>query len=251
MSAEMLNEQIWTSPQVTAAYPDRGRTMTVNGVIGKSLVLLVIVVALASVGWRYALEFLSVTNSLWFLIGYFVLIGLTLMVVRNPAIAAIVGLVFAVINGMWIGAISRVYEESFEGIVGLALMGTLAVAAAVLVLFLVTPFRATSKFVKIVASLTLGIALLYLAAWIISILGGSANFLYGTSNLALGFSLFFMAVAAANLIIDFSNIERGVTLGAPKAMEWYSALGVVSTLVWLYMEMLRFLAAVAARNQGR
>ena len=90
MSAEMLNEQIWTSPQVTAAYPDRGRTMTVNGVIGKSLVLLVIVVALASVGWRYALEFLSVTNSLWFLIGYFVLIGLTLMVVRNPAIAAIV-----------------------------------------------------------------------------------------------------------------------------------------------------------------
>ena len=126
-----------------------------------------------------------------------------------------------------------------------------AVAAAVLVLFLVTPFRATSKFVKIVASLTLGVALLYLASWIISVLGGGTSFLYGTSNLALAFSLFFMAVAAANLIVDFTNIERGVALGAPKPMEWYSALGVVSTLVWLYMEMLRFLAALAARNQGR
>jgi len=251
MSAEMLNEETWTSPQLAAAFPDRSTRMSVNGVIGKSMVLLVIVFALAAVGWRYAPEFLSVANSLWFLIGYFVLIGLTLMVVRNPAIAAIVGLVFAVINGMWIGAISRIYEESFEGIVGLALMGTLAVAAAVLVLFLVVPFRATSTFVKIVASLTLGVALLYLVSWIISVLGGGTSFLYGTSNLALAFSLFFMAVAAANLIVDFTNIERGVALGAPKPMEWYSALGVVSTLVWLYMEMLRFLAALAARNQGR
>jgi uncharacterized YccA/Bax inhibitor family protein len=102
-----------------------------------------------------------------------------------------------------------------------------------------------------VAAMTVGIAFFYLIVWILSLFGGDVSFLYGTSPVATAFSLFFMGVAAANLIVDFTNIERGVQAGAPKAMEWYSALGVVSTLVWLYMEMLRFLAALAARNQGR
>jgi uncharacterized YccA/Bax inhibitor family protein len=251
MSAEMLNEQTWTAPQVRAAFAEPRAQMTVNGVIGKALFLLAITFALAGVGWHYAPQFLSVTSSLWFLVGYFVLIGLTLMVVRNPAVALGVGVLFAILNGMWIGAISRVYEASYDGVVGKALLGTLAVAAAVLLLFLFVPFRATSRFVKIVAALTVGIAFFYLIVWVLSLFGGNVDFLYGTSPVATAFSLFFMAVAAANLIVDFTSIERGVQLGAPKAMEWYSALGVVSTLVWLYMEMLRFLAAAAARNQGR
>jgi uncharacterized YccA/Bax inhibitor family protein len=219
--------------------------------VTRAMVLILVVIALAAVGWHYAPQFLSVTSSLWFLVGYLILLGLTIMVVRNPAIALGVGLVFAIINGMWIGSISRVYEEWYDGVVGKALIGTLAVAAAVLLLFLLTPYRATSRFVQIVAALTVGIGLFYLIVWIMSLFGGNVDFLYGTSPLATILSLFFMGVAAANLLIDFTQIERGVQLGAPRAMEWYSALGVVSTLVWLYLEMLRFLAAASARNQGR
>lgn len=251
MSAEMLNERTWNSPEVRAAFPHPRAHMTVTGVVTRAMVLILVVIALAAVGWHYAPQFLSVTSSLWFLVGYLILLGLTIMVVRNPAIALGVGLVFAIINGMWIGSISRVYEEWYDGVVGKALIGTLAVAAAVLLLFLLTPYRATSRFVQIVAALTVGIGLFYLIVWIMSLFGGNVDFLYGTSPLATILSLFFMGVAAANLLIDFTQIERGVQLGAPRAMEWYSALGVVSTLVWLYLEMLRFLAAASARNQGR
>jgi uncharacterized YccA/Bax inhibitor family protein len=251
MSAEVLNDQIWTSPQVEEAFPDRSSRMSVNGVIAKSMLLLMIVIALAAVGWHYAPQFLDVTSSLWFLVGYFLLIGLTLMVVRNPALSLIVGLVFAIINGLWIGAISQVYEEAYDGVVAQALLGTVAVAAAVLLLFLFVPFRATSRFVKIVFSLTLGIGMFYLIAWFFSLLGGNVDFLYGTSPLATFFSLFFMTVAAANLVVDFTYVDAGVKAGAPRGMEWFSAVGIVSTLVWLYMEILRFLAARAARSGGR
>lgn len=251
MSAEVLNDQIWTSPQVEAAFPDRTRRMTVNGVIAKSLLLLMIVICVAGVGWHYAPEFLDLTSSLWFLVGYFLLIGLTLMVVRNPALSLVVGFVFAILNGLWIGAISRVYEQAYDGVVGKALLGTVAVAAAVLLLYLVVPFRATSRFVQVVFSLTLGIGFFYLIVWVFSLLGGNVDFLYGTSPLATFFSLFFMTVAAANLVVDFTYVDAGVRLGAPRGMEWFSAVGIVSTLVWLYMEILRFLAARAARSSGR
>ena len=251
MSAEMLDEQVWTSPQVRAAFPSPARTMTVNGVIGKALVLIMIVIGLAAVGWRYAAQFLDLTSSIWFLLGYFLLIGLTLMVVRNPALSLVISLLFAVLNGLWIGALSRVYEAAYDGVVSRALLGTLAVALAVLLLFLIVPFRATARFVQIVMALTVGIAVFYLVGWLISLFGGSMTLLSWSSPLATALSLFIMAVAAANLVVDFTYVEAGVTLGAPKGMEWYSALGIVSTLVWLYMEMLRFLAARAARDQGR
>lgn len=251
MSAEVLNDQIWTAPQVEAAFPDRSRRMSVSGVIAKSLILLGIVIALAAVGWTYASEFLDLTSSLWFLVGYLLLIGLTLMVVRNPALSLVVGFVFAVLNGLWIGAISRVYEQAYDGVVAKALLGTVAVAAAVLLLYLFVPFRATSRFVQVVFSLTLGIGVFYLIVWFLSLLGGNVDFLYGTSPLATLFSLFFMTVAAANLVVDFTYVEAGVRAGAPRGMEWFCAVGIVSTLVWLYMELLRFLAARAARSNER
>lgn len=251
MSAEMLDEKVWDSPQVRAAFPSPSRTMTVNGVIAKALVLVAIVIVLAAIGWRYAAEYLDLTSSIWFLLGYFVLIGLTLMVVRNPAISVLASLVFAVLNGLWIGAVSRVYEAAYDGVVARALLGTLAVAAAVLILFMIVPFLATGRFIQIVLSLTAGIGVFYLIAWVVSLFGGNVDLLYSTSGWATALSLFFMAVAAANLLVDFTYVEEGVRARAPKQMEWYSALGIVSTLVWLYMEMLRFLAARAASDKGR
>lgn len=95
---------------------------------------------------------------------------------------------------------------------------------------------------------TAGVALVYLVSFIAGMFGAEMSFLYGNSNLSIGFSLVVVAIAALNLILDFSFIERASDAGAPKYMEWYGAFGLMVTLIWLYLEILRLLAKVASRD---
>ena len=95
---------------------------------------------------------------------------------------------------------------------------------------------------------TAGIALVYFASFIAGLFGANLGFLYGSSNFSIGFSLVVVAIAALNLVLDFSFIERAADSGAPKYMEWYGAFGLMVTLIWLYLEILRLLAKVANRN---
>ena len=184
-----------------------------------------------------------------YLVGFIVLIGLSIAAVHNPRLALLAGLLYAVLNGLWIGAISRYYDEVFDGIVGVALLGTLAVCVGVLLLFSVAGFRVTARGAQIIAVLVVGIGLLYLFGWVFSLFGVDLDFLYGSSPAAIVLGLIILGVAASTLLVDLTYVEQGVKAGVPKGAEWYAALGIVSSIVWIYLEVLRLLARLGARNR--
>lgn len=224
--------------------------MSYGGVALKTSFFLIIIGFLAAIGWNNAETFAGRGAGLSYLIGYIVLIGLTIAAVNNPRLALVAGLLYSGLNGLWMGAISRYYDEVFEGIVGIALLGTMAIMVSMLILYSLRVFRITARVAQVIVVMTFGVALLYFFGFIMSLFGASLDFLYGGSTTALVIGLIILAIAASTLLIDFANVEAGVKAGAPKAAEWYAAFGIVSSLVWIYLEVLRTLARVAARNQN-
>ena len=250
MSREMLSEKTWTSDEVREAFtPGRG-VMSYGGVAAKTGFFLVAIGGLAAAGWASAGSFTGRGSGLVYLVGFIVLIALTVAAAHNPRLALVAGLLYAVLNGLWIGAVSRYYEAVVGGIVGLALLGTLAVCVAVLVLFSVAGFRVTARGAQVIAVLTLGVALLYLVGWLLSLFGIGLDLLYGASPASIALGVVILAVAASNLLLDMSFVEQGVQAGAPQAAEWYAAFGIVSSIVWIYLEVLRLLARVAAARNN-
>jgi len=250
MSREMLNEKTWSSSTVKTAFVQKSAGMTYGGVFVKTIFFLAITVAMASVGWANADTFTGRGSGLLYLVGFMVLIGLCIAAVNNPRLALAAGLVYALLNGLWIGAISRFYEEVFAGIVGLALLGTLAVCLGVLILFSVAGFRVTARGAQMISVLVLGVALLYFAGWLLSLFGLRIDLLYGATPGAILLSLLILTLAASTLLVDLTFVEQGVRAGVPKAAEWYAAFGILSSIVWIYLEVLRLLARVAAaRNR--
>jgi uncharacterized YccA/Bax inhibitor family protein len=144
---------------------------------------------------------------------------------------------------------SRYYDAVFEGIVGLALLSTFVITVAMLILYSLRVFRVTTKVAQVIAAMVSGVALLYFVRWILSLFGVRLDVLYGSSTTALIVGLIILGLAASTLLVDFANVEQGVKAGAPKAAEWYAALGIVSSLIWIYLEVLRMLARIGARNQ--
>src|SRR5688572_4759169 len=160
MSSQMLNEQTFSAP-VNAQVPARGETMSIGGTIVKALFLVTLTLVAATFGWKLAADVL-VTSGLWFFLAYMGLLALTVAAVHNPRIAAVAGLFYALFMGTWVGAISRVYETKYDGIVGQALLATITVFIACLGLYSLRVVRVTGQFVKVVLGATLGIAMLYL-----------------------------------------------------------------------------------------
>ena len=239
----MLNEATFAPANVEKMTQGRpvARDMSYGGTIAKAGFLLVLTIVFAMIGWRAAAN-VHPSSGLWFFLGYILLIGLSIAAVGNPRLAAPAGVLYAVLMGLWMGSISRMYETYYDGIVGEAVLATVAVFAACLLLYSVRAIRVTGRFVRFVLIATLGVGLMYLTAWLVSLFGIRLNFLYDGSSLGIGISLFIVLIASFNLILDFAVIEGGVKGGAPKAFEWYSAYALLSTLVWLYLEILRLLA---------
>jgi uncharacterized YccA/Bax inhibitor family protein len=248
MSREMLNDTTWSSPEVTTAFPRQDATMTYGGVATKTGMFLVVVAAFATIGWANAATFTGRGSGLLYLVGFFVLIALTIAAVHNPKLALAAGLFYSVLNGLWIGAISRFYEEVFDGIVGLALLGTLAITVGMLILHSTRVFRVTARGAQIISALVLAVALMYFVAFIMSLFGSDLNFLFGSSPTAILIGVIILGIAASTLLVDFSYVEQGVKAGMPKAAEWYAAFGIISSIVWIYLEVLRLLARVSAAS---
>ena len=243
MSQQVLNDRTFspeTVEKITLGRPAE-RSMGYGGTIVRSLFLIVITIGFAMVGWRAAAKVVA-SSGLWFFLGYILLIALTFVAVQNPRIAAVAGIVYAGLMGTWMGSISRIYETYYQGIVGQALLSTVCVFIACLLLYSLRAVRVTGKFVRVVLIATFGIALLYLFGWFFSLFGVRLNFLYHGSPTGIAISVAICIVAALNLIVDFAVVETGVNAGAPKAFEWYAAFGLQSTLVWLYIEILYLLA---------
>jgi len=248
MSREMLNDKTWSSQEIRTAFAPQPKTMSYGGVATKTGLFLIFIGAMASIGWNNSDTFTGRGSGLVYLIGYIILIGLTIMAVNNPKLALVAGLLYSVLTGLWVGAISQYYNEVFDGIVGIALLGTLAIAVAMLILYSLRIFRVTAKGAQIIAAMAFGVAILYFFGFIFSLFGADLDFLYGSSTTAIVLGLIILAIAASTLLVDFSYVESGVKARVPKSAEWYAAFGIVSSLVWIYLEVLRLLARVAARQ---
>ena len=163
--------------------------------------------------------------------------------------------VYAVLEGLALGGISSVYAEAFSSesnygdIVQQAIFLTFGIFFTLLFAYKTKVIKPTENFKLMVFSATMGIGLLYLISIMMNLFGGAGISLIHSNGLAgIGFSLFVVAIAALNLVLDFDFIEEGAEKGAPKYMEWYGAFGLLVTLIWLYLEILRLLAKLNSRK---
>jgi len=157
--------------------------------------------------------------------------------------------IYAILEGLALGSISYIFNASYDGIVVQAIGLTIAILASLLLAYRSGIIKATENFKLGVFAATGGIFLLYIASFIMSFFGASISVLDPTNSslMSIGISLFIVVIASANLVIDFDFIEEGAEKGAPKYMEWYSAFGLLVTLIWLYLEILKLLAKTRNR----
>jgi uncharacterized YccA/Bax inhibitor family protein len=171
-----------------------------------------------------------------------------LVTVFKSAWSPVTAPVYAVLEGLLLGAISAAFNARFQGIVFQAVLLTFGTLGALLLAYRTRVIRATENFRLGVFAATGGIALLYLVSIVLGFFGKSIPFLHSSGTFGILFSLFVVVVAALNLVLDFDFIEQGSNSGAPKYMEWYAAFGLLVTLVWLYLEILRLLAKLSSRR---
>ena len=156
--------------------------------------------------------------------------------------------VYAVCEGLFLGGVSAQFETSYPGIVSQAVAGTFAALFSMLILYRANVIKCTDKFRSVIFIATLSIAAVYLINFIGSFFNMQVPALNSASPIGIGISLIVCVVAALNLIIDFDFIEKGSQMMLPKDMEWFGAFGLMVTIVWLYLEILRLLAKLSDRR---
>lgn len=221
-------------------------SMTLDGTVNKALITLFILLGAAFVTWTMYFDGQNVQPYIFGgAIG-----GLVIAIVLRfkPNISPILVPVYAVLEGLFIGAISAYYEAVLAGITFQAALLTASVFMALLLAYKSRLIRATENFKLGVVAATFGILIMYLLNFALSFFGMSVPFLHDTGVFGILISLFIVVVAALNLVLDFDFIENGVQNGAPKYMEWYGAFGLMVTLIWLYLEILRLLAKLRSRD---
>lgn len=157
--------------------------------------------------------------------------------------------IYAILEGLAMGSISYMFNQAYEGIVMQAIGLTLGILASLLLAYRSGMIKATENFKLGVVAATGGIFLVYMASFVMSFFGASISVLDPTNSslMSIGFSLFIIVIASLNLVLDFDFIEEGAKKGAPKYMEWYGAFGLLVTLIWLYLEILKLLSKLRSR----
>lgn len=239
-----------TGPVVTG-----GRAMSMGGVASVTMLMFGVLLIGGWFGWMQVTEetvrFADGTvgtagtlNNPALLIGALITgLVLALVTIFKPKIARFTALPYSLVQGVMLGMISHLYNAQFEGIVLQAILATFGVFLTMLVLYGLRILRATPKFVKGVVAATFGILIMYVLGWVMSIfMSGFTPFWQTSGPLGIAISVVIVIVAALNLILDFNFIEEGSKHQLPAYMDWYAAFGLMITLIWLYLEMLRLLA---------
>ncbi len=227
--------------------------MSLNGTVNKTAVLLVLCMITAMFAWSQAATAIAAGNAgammpyaLGGAIGGFVV---ALVTIFKKQWAPITAPLYAALEGLFLGAISAMFELRYPGIVMQAVGLTFGTLAALLMAYRSGLIKVTENFKLGVVAATGGIALLYLVNIGMQMFGMQGmGFIHEGSTIGILFSIGVVIVAALNLVLDFDFIEQGVAKGAPKYMEWYAAFGLLVTLVWLYLEILRLLSKLQSRN---
>jgi len=224
----------------------RGAVMTLQGTIGKTAALLAILSATAIWSWNAAssgqLQAIVIPASA---IGGLILAMITIF---RPTVAPWTAPLYAAFEGVFLGAISYLIETSVKVVhdqaPGIALEAVSLTAATLCIMLFVYGtglIRVTDRLRAGIVAATGAICLVYFVSFLVQLFGYSVPFLHGASVWSIGFSLFVVGLAAFNLLLDFDFIEQGSRMEAPKYMEWYGAFGLMVTLIWLYLEILRLL----------
>ena len=225
------------------------KSMTVGGTASAAAVLFVLLLIGSTIGWLgvdapdgNVYEFPTFA-----IVGLLVGFALAIFLAFKPHLARYVAPVYAVAQGLFVGAVSRAYETYYDGIVVQAAGATIAVFVTMLALYGLRIIKVTGRFRRIVMGATVGIALFYGVSLLMSLFGATPPFIQSTSVFGIGFSFFVAALAAFNLALDFDFIERGSKERMPESVEWFAAFGLLVTVVWLYLEILRLLAKMRER----
>jgi hypothetical protein len=235
----------------TVAGSSTSGVMTLRGTVNKSAILLLLTIVGAAYTWSAARGGYSSVAMTYTMIGAIAGFILALVTCFKQDWSPITAPIYALCEGLFVGGISAMYEARTGGIAIQAVMLTFGTFAGMLFLFQGNILRATPMFMKIVIAATLGIFLTYLLGMILSFFHINLS-IFGGGQIALIFSLVVVVVAALNLIIDFEFIKQSADAGnAPKYMEWYGAFGLLVTVVWLYVSILRVLSILNGGGNNR
>jgi uncharacterized YccA/Bax inhibitor family protein len=243
----------WAAPDSSARFGgtvSRTDSMTMQGTIMATGIMFAILLASSVFGWNLVptnargevTGFPAITMGA--MLGGFVL---SLVASFKPQWTRFIGPVYALLEGIFVGSLSRVFNEAYPGIVIQAVGATLAVFAVMLVMYSTKILVVTDRMRRIVTMATMGIMLFYGVSLLLRLFGISAPFINDSSAVGILFSMFVAGLAAFNLALNFDVIERGIKAGAPKYMEWYAGFGLLVTVVWLYLELLRLLSKLQRR----
>lgn len=227
-------------------------TMTLSGAINRTAILVFLTFAAAAYTWQQviqsATEAGAFQTSPWLWIGVLGGFVVALITIFKKTWAPVTAPLYAVLEGLFLGALSAGFELMYPGIVFQAILGTFGTLLALLAAYRSGLIKATENFKLGVFAATGGIALIYFLTMILGFFGIQIPFIHESGLVGILFSAAVVVIAALNLVLDFDFIENGEKSGAPKYMEWYAAFGLLVTLVWLYIEILRLLAKLNSRR---
>lgn len=222
-----------------------GQLMTVKGTLDKTFILFLCAMLPAAYTWQQYIA--GYTDKALFLTLVGAIVGFVLAMIVAFSKNKYLTPLYAMCEGLFLGGISAQFNEVYPGIVIQAVVATFAAMFSMLGLYRFGIIKCTDKFRSVIFTATLSIAVLYLVQFIGSFFNYSIPAIFGAGGIGIGFSLVVVAIAALNLIIDFDFIEKGSQMMLPKDYEWYGAFGLMVTLVWLYIEILRLLAKLRDR----
>jgi uncharacterized YccA/Bax inhibitor family protein len=216
--------------------------MTIQGTVNKTGLLLLIVLIGSAISWGAS------NPTLWIMVGSIGGLVMALVTIFKKEWAPTTAPIYAFLEGLFLGAMSSLFEASYPGIAIQATGLTFGTLAGMLVAYKSGTIQASENFKLGVVAATGGIFLFYLGSFIFSLLGFGMPSVFGNGLIGIGFSLFVVVIAALNLVLDFDFIEQSANRGAPKYLEWYGAFGLMVTLIWLYIEILHLLAKLQSRD---
>jgi uncharacterized YccA/Bax inhibitor family protein len=240
--------------QVYGKERTRSTVTTVQGSVAKTFLLLAILSFTALWSWNAfgTAQFPRVLLPISALGGFIV----AMITIFKPTAAPVTAPIYAALEGVFLGAISKIYDLTYGarfqgeygGIAMQAVMLTCGVMFMMLFIYGTRLIRVTQKLQAGIIAATGALALFYLVTMLLSLFHVQMPLIFSSSPLGIGFSLLVVGLAAFNLLLDFDFIEKAAYVGAPKYMEWYAAFGLMVTLIWLYLEVLRLLAKLSDRR---
>ncbi len=240
-----LSEETFTRVTVPSVGAER---MSVSGAVNRTAILLVLLVISAGFVWAQFVGAAEPSGVLpYILVGALGGLAVAILTIFKKEWSPYTSPVYAVLEGLAIGGISILAETQFPGIVIQAVGLTFGVLAVLLFAYRAGIIKVTEKFRTGVIAATGAILLVYVATFVLGFFEVGIPYIHGSGPIGIIFSIVVVVVAALNLVLDFDFIETGAERGAPRYMEWYAAFGLVVTLVWLYLEILRLLSKIRSR----